>query len=172
MNSKEVVKFNFHSNLNSVEENVQVLIQQILDPSYGSYIWPSSYVLAQYIWRYRDKFVGKVVVELGSGTSLPSLLLSRLNPKLIVATDLMDPPHILENIFSSFKLNHGGVIPDNALIWGINWKEFFCPSRENCGTMELMKKMKDLNSDGVDYIIGADVLYNPEGASIFPVCSL
>jgi hypothetical protein len=38
-------------------------VKKILDPSYGSYIWPSSLVLAEYIWKCRSQFANTVVLE-------------------------------------------------------------------------------------------------------------
>lgn len=36
---------------------------QVLDPSYGMYVWPCAPVLAQYIWYQREYIRGKRVLE-------------------------------------------------------------------------------------------------------------
>ena len=36
---------------------------QIVDPSYGMYVWPCAPVLAQYVWFNRHNIRGKTVLE-------------------------------------------------------------------------------------------------------------
>ena len=47
---------------NSREEK-SVIIKELLDPSYGCYVWPSAFVLAEYIWHERDLFKDKTILE-------------------------------------------------------------------------------------------------------------
>jgi predicted nicotinamide N-methyase len=47
---------------NSREEK-SVIIKELLDPSYGCYVWPSAFVLAEYIWHKRDLFKDKTILE-------------------------------------------------------------------------------------------------------------
>ena len=36
---------------------------QVLQPSYGLYVWPSAPVLAQYVWHHRDRVKGRRILE-------------------------------------------------------------------------------------------------------------
>lgn len=36
---------------------------QVMQPSYGLYVWPSAPVLAQYIWHKRDQIKGRKILE-------------------------------------------------------------------------------------------------------------
>lgn len=53
---------------------LRVKVSEKLDPSYGLYTWPASVVLAQYLWHNRHLLIKKDILELGTGTGLPSLV--------------------------------------------------------------------------------------------------
>lgn len=105
-----------------------------MDPNFGLYVWPSSLVLAEYIFDRLDLFQPaapltppfsagtksrsdaharstgspKIVLELGAGTALPTLLLAKAtDPKatFLIATDRPDVPSILDNIREALKEN-------------------------------------------------------------------
>lgn len=103
-------------------DNITISIQELVHPHFGCYLWPGSYVLASYIWNYRYKFINATTIELGSGVSLPSLLIAKLkhenyrmqkqlnnnnNKGLFptVITDISNPRFILENVQKEVKLN-------------------------------------------------------------------
>ncbi|RUS28451.1 hypothetical protein BC938DRAFT_481872 [Jimgerdemannia flammicorona] len=48
-----------------VPNSASVTVQEVLDPSYGCYLWPSSLVLAEYVWHERLKFLNSTVLEVG-----------------------------------------------------------------------------------------------------------
>lgn len=52
-------------------------ILQQLHASYGMYTWPCAPVLAWYLWTHRVELVGKSVLELGAGTSLPGVVAAK-----------------------------------------------------------------------------------------------
>ena len=54
-----------------------MIMTMIMTP--GLYIWPSSPVLAWYLWLHHSMFAGKRVLELGAGTALPGILLAKVN---------------------------------------------------------------------------------------------
>ncbi len=45
---------------------VTITIRQLIDADYGGFIWPSSHVLAQYVWQNRQQFTGKRVLEVSA----------------------------------------------------------------------------------------------------------
>jgi hypothetical protein len=59
--SLKMKTFHFWDDENSEEKSV--IIKELLDPSYGCYIWPSAFVLAEYIWHERDSFKDKTILE-------------------------------------------------------------------------------------------------------------
>ncbi|CAB4400233.1 unnamed protein product [Rhizophagus irregularis] len=126
-------KFYFWDDENS--EGKSVIIKELLDPTYGCYVWPAAFVLAEYIWHERDLFKDKTILELGSGTSLPGLLCALLSDNThVILTDRSDVPQILENIREIAKLN-------NLL------------SRNNIWIKGLIK---------IDWILGSDTFYDPK----------
>ena len=59
---------------------VSVVTLESPGTEFGSYTWPSSVVLAHYVWARRAAFSvpGVRVIELGAGTALPGLLAAKL----------------------------------------------------------------------------------------------
>ena len=58
---------------------MMMMMMMIMIITPGLYIWPSSPVLAWYLWLHHSKFTGKRVLELGAGTALPGILLAKVN---------------------------------------------------------------------------------------------
>ena len=58
--------------------SVTVTIPEQLAASYGLYLWPSSPVLAWYLWLHQEQFRHRTVLELGAGTALPGILLAKV----------------------------------------------------------------------------------------------
>ncbi|GJJ78435.1 hypothetical protein EMPS_10794 [Entomortierella parvispora] len=130
--------------------SVHVKVLELLDPNFGLYVWPSSLVLAEYIFDRLDLFQAsltpppaktishtrphaqvpsyspKIVLELGAGTALPTLLLAKAtNPRdtFLIATDRPDVPSILENIREALKENQIPVFDRSSLIRGQQQKQ-------------------------------------------------
>ncbi|KAI8921805.1 putative methyltransferase-domain-containing protein [Entophlyctis helioformis] len=66
---------------------VSVVVQELVDPSYGSYLWPSALILSAFMclsWRQLVADMAPAggrtlrILELGAGTALPGLLAARL----------------------------------------------------------------------------------------------
>lgn len=55
-------------------DKLSVHVNERLEPSYGLYTWPSSVVLAQYLWYHHKLFADKNILELGAGTGLPGIV--------------------------------------------------------------------------------------------------
>ena len=69
--------------------SVTVTIPEQLAASYGLYLWPSSPVLAWYLWLHQDQFRQRTVLELGAGTALPGILLAKVRycPNTLTLSD-------------------------------------------------------------------------------------
>eukprot|EP01118_Nematostelium_gracile_P019403 TRINITY_DN8985_c0_g1_i1.p1 TRINITY_DN8985_c0_g1~~TRINITY_DN8985_c0_g1_i1.p1 ORF type:complete len:272 (+),score=49.26 TRINITY_DN8985_c0_g1_i1:95-817(+) len=124
-------------------KKIELKIRQILLIDYGLYVWPSAFVLAEYIVQNHDKFVGKHIVELGAGTCLPGLVCSAIGAK-VTLTDRYDNIHTLSNCEKILDLNKENLFT-SPKIHGLTWGMF------HPHVIEMEK---------VDYVIGADLFYD------------
>ncbi|CAG8548183.1 10786_t:CDS:2 [Acaulospora colombiana] len=150
---------------------------KLLDPAYGCYVWPSAFVLSEYIWARRNLFRDKTIIEIGAGTSLPGFLCASLSPEThVILTDRPDVPQILENIHEGARLNglidstenhksEGDNKPLRQNVWirGLKWGEMFlqCDDDHEEG---LLKLIRDIEQSGkkLDWILGSDTFYDPK----------
>jgi predicted nicotinamide N-methyase len=121
-----------------VVANVDDLVTDPCDDDlvpYWAELWPAARGLAHHIWERVD-FQGKSVLELGAGLGLPGLVGARKGG-VVTFTDYK--PESLEIIARNAKRNE--------------IEDFFC----------LLADWRDFQADlRYDWIIGSDVLYNPE----------
>ncbi|CAO3565441.1 unnamed protein product [Mortierella alpina] len=164
--------------------NTTVKVIELLDADFGLYVWPSSLVLAEYIHNRLDIFTGtkerpRVILELGAGTALPSLLLASApshDSRFLITTDRADVPEILDNVRDAFKENgvHSFYPEDTGarvMVRGLNWGDFSLANVHNAdgGLLQLLsdvsqiKNMQDRSviSHKIDVILGSDTFYNP-----------
>lgn len=115
------------------------------------FTWDSAYVLAAYINANCSDFQHKSIVELGSGTGLPSLVAALCQAKSCILTERADEPHVLENLDTNIKLNNvEGICRTMPLSWG--------PITDK-GMLKCLE---------CDYILGSDIFYSTESfLSIF-----
>lgn len=121
-------------------EKKTVTVTEVMQPSYGLYVWPSAPVLAQYIWHKRDQIKGRKILELGSGTSLPGILAAKCGGN-VTLSDSEDLPYCLENCRKSCQANGLLDIPVIGITWG----------RFNEALLDLPP---------VDIILGSDCFYD------------
>ena len=55
-----------------------------------NHVWEGSVVLSDFIINHPEIIFGKNILELGAGTSLPSLVSSLFSPELVISTDFPD----------------------------------------------------------------------------------
>jgi predicted nicotinamide N-methyase len=125
------------------EAPVEVTIPEQLAASYGLYIWPSSPVLAWYLWLNQDKVKGKRVLELGAGTALPGLLVAKLGCK-VTLTDDVSLSHCLENCREATRLNG---LESEVAVQGLSWGFF---TKDTLGL-----------KNSLDLVIGSDLFFDP-----------
>ncbi|KAL4186992.1 hypothetical protein AMTRI_Chr09g16630 [Amborella trichopoda] len=111
---------------------------QVMREDYGMFTWPSSVVLAEYVWQQRAHFSGRTVIELGAGTALPGLVAAKVGADVIL-TDSSNRPEILDNMRQTCDLNKV-----NCKIMGLTWGEW------DAGFCSLNPQI----------VLGADVLYD------------
>ncbi|ELT96889.1 hypothetical protein CAPTEDRAFT_120919 [Capitella teleta] len=138
MSLKELV---FEDHTCNEEDSITVLVPEVLDPSYGMYLWPCAPVLAQFIWFHRNHVKGKTILELGAGSSLPGIVAAKVGGH-VTLSDGLHLANCLQNCQESVSLNH---MSCSINIIGITWGSF---NREMC---EL---------EPIYIILGSDCFYN------------
>lgn len=116
----------------------------MLQAGYSFYTWPSSQILATFLWNRRASLRDKRVLEIGSGTSLPGILSAKCGARVILS-DCAKLPKTLNHIKRCCGLNKLSVDTDIIVIgltWGLLLDDIF-----NIGPLDL--------------IIGSDCFYDP-----------
>ncbi len=119
--------------------STSVTVQEVMDPNFGFYTWPSAKMLASFLWRRPRICADRAVVELGSGTGLVGAVAAKQSQQVLL-TDLQQAA-LLRNIRATCALN--GL--DNARVRPLVWSEV--PA--------------SLLAEQCDLILGADVLFDP-----------
>ena len=120
---------------------LKIKIPEVLNPSYGMYVWPCAPVLAQYIWVNRCKVKGRSVLELGAGTSLPGVLAAKVGAKVT----LSDASHLLDCLENCKHSCHSNDLQFEVKVTGVSWGQF------DPGLLTLCH---------IDLILGSDCFYD------------
>ncbi|XP_030817845.1 methyltransferase-like protein 23 [Camarhynchus parvulus] len=119
-----------------------VRVPEVLDSQYGTYVWPCAVVLAQYLWVHRRSLLGKRVLEIGAGVSLPGVVAARCGAQVILS-DSEELPQCLRSCRSSCLMNRLPNVPVLGLTWGRVSPEL-------------------LSLAPIDIILGSDVFFDPK----------
>ncbi|KAI9005487.1 putative methyltransferase-domain-containing protein [Phycomyces nitens] len=135
------------------KDAMTVFIQEALDPTYGCYLWPSAIVMGDYVWNQRHRFANRTVLEVGAGTSLPSLVLAKLasGPRLIIS----DLPKLLPVIQGCLALNKIEPSDDRLWVCPLIWGEV------GLNGIDWLTEQVNCSWDTIDYILGSDTFYDP-----------
>ncbi|XP_054717034.1 histone-arginine methyltransferase METTL23-like [Uloborus diversus] len=121
---------------------LKVSIRELLDPSFGMYVWPCAPVLGKYVWFHKERLKNKAVLELGAGTSLASIVAAKCGSDVVV-TDSMKYSSTLQLARENMLLNK---IPDASFkIMPLTWGDF----------TPYLIQLKN-----IDFILGSDVFYD------------
>jgi len=123
---------------------VVVTIPEQLAASYGLYLWPSSPVLAWYLWLDQEKYKNSRVLELGAGTALPGLLLAKLGCT-VTLSDSVTLPHCVKNCQEAVRLNS---LEEKVKVIPLSW---------GLVTSKLLQLRNKL-----DWVIGSDLFFDPD----------
>ncbi|KAF7721182.1 Methyltransferase-like protein 23 [Apophysomyces ossiformis] len=135
------------------DKRLDIMVEEVLDPAYGCYVWPSAIVMADYVWHVRHDFDNRTILEVGAGTSLPSLVLAKITSGSHFI--LSDTDAILPVIRSELQLNdlkEGKRLQVRELLWG------------EMGTPPAVDRLvQDVEAEGrkIDYVLGSDTFYDP-----------
>jgi len=140
----------------SLPTQLTVHIQQLAEPSYGCYLWPGAFVLADYLWSQRHILKGKCIMELGAGTGLPGILLACWNKEKslkkcgkIYLTETSTGP-ALKNLSMNVHLNY---VSDFVTISPVTWGLF------QQHPESILNVLNDMPCS-LNYIIGSDVFFD------------
>ncbi|CAF1168969.1 unnamed protein product [Rotaria sordida] len=135
---------------NNDKKSISVNILETFDTSssYGLYLWPCSPILAQYIWYNRNDFIGKNILEIGAGTSLPGLVAAKIGAQNIILCDNPKVDKWLSLIHETIQLN--SMIADRIHIEYLDWYN-------EKSIDELIKKYFPSN---IDIILGSDIFFH------------
>lgn len=125
-------------------ETLVMTIYEYINPSYGMYVWPSSPVLAQFVWHNRNFIKDKTILEIGAGTALPGLTAAKCGAHVYL-TDNAFSPNCFELCRDNVKANNLKE-SNNLKIFSLTWGRF-CPNI--------------LTLDNIDIILGSDCFYDP-----------
>ncbi|XP_063224138.1 histone-arginine methyltransferase METTL23 isoform X2 [Bacillus rossius redtenbacheri] len=114
-----------------------------LQASYSSYTWPSAPVLAWFLWEHRRELLGKRVVELGCGTSLPGIVAAKCGAA-VTLTDSASLPKSLQHARRCCEVN--GLTAGQVRVLGLTWGLFL-------GSVFTLGP--------VDLLLGSDCFYEP-----------
>ncbi|KAI9485090.1 putative methyltransferase-domain-containing protein [Zychaea mexicana] len=151
MSGVKRVAFNDYDNNN----HCTIYVEEVLDAAYGCYIWPSALVLSDYVWYHRDAFAYSTILEIGAGTSLPSLVLAKASQSVRLV--LSDIPSILPVVRGCLPLN--GLHESAEALWvrELLWGQLGCTNSVD----QLVKDIEHNWNTSIDYILGSDTFYDP-----------
>ncbi|KAI3461790.1 hypothetical protein Pfo_018453 [Paulownia fortunei] len=121
----------------SIEDGFSISIIENMKEEYGLFVWPSSIILAEYVWQQKSRFSGANVVELGAGTSLPGLVAAKVGAD-VTLTDDANRSEVLDNMRRVCNINDL-----KCRVLGLTWGIWDAP----------------VFSLHPNVILGADVLY-------------
>lgn len=107
-------------------------------------IWPASYAVSDFLCSHKSLVVNRLVLELGAGAALPSVVASKLGARFVVSTDY-PAKDIIENIDRVFVHNN---IRENYAAVGYIW-----------GKDENVLQENTSGKSGFDLLILADLLW-------------
>ncbi|GBM35664.1 Methyltransferase-like protein 23 [Araneus ventricosus] len=121
-----------------------IKVKEVLDPSFGMYVWPCAPVLGKYIWQNRNKLKGKVTLELGCGTGLISILAAKCG-----AYPILTDSKKYDSVFKSAK--------ENMKLNNVDYKDFEIQELTWGYINPFM-----IQSTPIDFLLGSDVFYCPK----------
>ncbi|RLN76167.1 hypothetical protein BBJ28_00002164 [Nothophytophthora sp. Chile5] len=129
------------------------------DKHYGLFVWPSALLLARFVAQQASTVCqDKVVLELGCGTGLPSILAGLCGrPAKVLLTDRADAVDIQRNVEANIRLNNlEGLVEFLPLTWG---------------DVHLSDRMMETFRT-VGVVLAADCFYQSEGSASSVHCVL
>lgn len=129
------------------------VIERLDDENYPIFTWPSSVLLAAFLYQQSNEgsnsFVqinsSTKVIELGSGTALPSLLCAKMGVSHCLMSERKDQSEMLQHIQDSIDHNN---VSNSCVVYPLSWG------------YDTFLNFDDIPI--VDLILGADIFYSAE----------
>jgi predicted nicotinamide N-methyase len=127
----------------TIQTELPVAVVEKLDSErYSIFTWSASFLLSVYLVSIKELILNSVVLEIGAGTALPSMVCGKLKARKVYVSEREDETDILMNIQEIISLNKmesvAEALPFN---WGNDLENLPLP---------------------IDIILGADVFYSSE----------
>lgn len=145
MSQKQTYLFDYQG------ETISIQIDEVYSGDFGTTVWPSSQLLAEFIFKNSPFFHNKVVLELGCGSGLAGIAAAKCGSKLFF-TDLDCPVSILDNCKYNCEINR---VNDHSTVVRI---DSFYHHKMPLRWGHITKNLFDLPS--IDVIIGSDLFYD------------
>ncbi|ORX45461.1 hypothetical protein DM01DRAFT_307571 [Hesseltinella vesiculosa] len=136
-----------------------VLVEQVMNASYGNYVWPSSLVLSNYVWHHRKRFSDKTLLEVGAGTCLSSLALAKSQPPShahLIMSDLAPILPVVKGCLSLNKMDWS----DHPVATSRHWVQEL-PWGDLDAVSAVTRDVEQLWQTKIDFILGSDTFYHP-----------
>ncbi|KAL7081824.1 hypothetical protein ACP275_14G062600 [Erythranthe tilingii] len=112
---EEMTTISHHYFSSTEDDGFSIRIIENMKEEYGLFVWPSSIILAEYIWQQKSRFSGVNVVELGAGTSLPGLVAAKVGAH-VTLTDDSNRSEVLDSMKRLCNVNDL-----NCRVLGLTW---------------------------------------------------
>lgn len=131
------------------ENNLKYDIHTIecLDSSiYSIFTWPCAITLSAYLISNPEIIKDKKILELGAGTSLPSIVCAKLGAIQVLASERADEPELLQAIDEIIRVNQvANICSSYPLTWGY---------------------ILDESLPSFDVVLGSDIFYSSQDFEI------
>lgn len=146
-----------------------ITIEQNTSLSIGFKLYPGALILAKYLEKLwndsSDNLTSyQYVLELGAGIApIPSLLLSAIGAKHVIATDIPDVyPLLKTNLLQATVKNHIPCVTAKSLFWGTDTTNLFLDEylKETSSDNLNVSSASGNDNYSFDLILGADIVYH------------
>ncbi len=161
----ERIRYEFRCKCSIDSNTVVDVVEKLDDENSPIFTWPSSVLLAAFLFHQKHTLQlpyivlnnATTIIELGSGTSLPSLLCAKMGVARCFITERADQPDLFGHIVDLIRLNS---VQEHCKIVPFSW---------GYGNFENYDDIPQ-----IDVILGADIFYCGEefDAILFTVFQL
>ncbi len=138
-------RFVFESRDARLEASVNELVSEELQ----SFVWPCGLLMSCYFMHNKAVFKDKVILEIGAGVGLPSIVAGKLGASKCIITDRADEEKVITNIKKNISDNE---LDKVCAAFPVNWGH---------NIVEDLAKITE-ETHVIDYLIGSDVFYTTE----------
>lgn len=128
---------------------LEVAVNEVVSEELQSFVWPCGLLMSCYIMHNKDAFKDKLILEIGAGVGLPSLVAGKLGASKCIITDRAEEEKVITNIKNNITDNE---LDKVCFAFPVNWGHNIVE--------DLVEVTKEAHK--IDYLIGSDVFYTTE----------